>query len=149
MFGPLAMHLGNPLERTSLCAVYARLIQMARRQNQGPPNSLVASVSRSDHAIFSKLSNPGVSRLPGIGLHRSKPHASAMDNQTDSHTKSFAHVVVFKCPGSGEPLAASFLSHNKNLEEVDSHSFTVRCGCGWSGTMLGISRVNGWVEHWS
>jgi hypothetical protein len=71
-----------------------------------------------------------------------------MMNQTDNHTKSFAHVVVFKCPGSGDPVAASFLSDSKNLEEVDAHNFNVNCTCGWSGNVLGIHRVNGWVERW-
>jgi hypothetical protein len=71
-----------------------------------------------------------------------------MNNQSDNHTKSFAHVVVFKCPGSGDSIGASFLSDSKNLEEVDGHKFKVKCDCGWSGTLLGIHRVNGWVENW-
>ena len=71
-----------------------------------------------------------------------------MNNQSDIHTKSFAHVVVFKCPDSGDPIGASFLSDSKNLEEVDGHKFKVRCDCGWSGALLGIHRVNGWVENW-
>jgi len=71
-----------------------------------------------------------------------------MNNQADNHTKSFAHVVLFKCPGSGDPVAASFASDRKNLEEVDSHFFAIRCACGWSGTLLGINRVNSWIENW-
>jgi hypothetical protein len=71
-----------------------------------------------------------------------------MNKQSDNHTKSFAHVVVFKCPGSGDPIAASFLSDSKNLEEVDGHKFKLKCDCGWSGALLGIHRVNGWVENW-
>jgi hypothetical protein len=71
-----------------------------------------------------------------------------MNNQADNHTKSFAHVVLFKCPGSGDPVAASFVSNSKNLEEVDSHPFSVRCACGWSGILLGINRVNSWIENW-
>jgi len=72
-----------------------------------------------------------------------------MNKQADNHTKSFAHVVVFRCPGSGDPIGASFLSDSKNLEEVDAHTFNVSCICGWTGALLGINRVNGWVEEWS
>jgi hypothetical protein len=72
-----------------------------------------------------------------------------MNNQTDDRTKSFAHIVVFKCPASGDPVVGSFLSNDKNLEEVDSHDFNVRCDCGWSGTVLGINRLNGWVAAWT
>jgi hypothetical protein len=71
-----------------------------------------------------------------------------MNNQAGTHTKSFAHVVVFKCPGSGDPIGASFLSNSKNLEEVDAYAFKVKCNCGWMGEILGINRVNGWVENW-
>jgi hypothetical protein len=55
---------------------------------------------------------------------------------------------LFKCPGSGDPVAASFATNSKNLEEVDSHLFSVRCACGWCGTLLGINRVNSWIENW-
>jgi hypothetical protein len=72
-----------------------------------------------------------------------------MNNQTDNRKKSFAHVVVFKCPGSGDPIGASFLSDSRNLEEVDARAFNVRCDCGWKGELLGINRVNGWVENWN
>jgi hypothetical protein len=71
-----------------------------------------------------------------------------MNNQPDNHIKSFAHVVVFKCTGSGDPFGASFLRDSKNLQEVDGHKFKVKCDCGWSGALLGIHRVNGWVENW-
>jgi hypothetical protein len=71
-----------------------------------------------------------------------------MNNQPDNHTKSFAHVLVFKCPGSGDPIGVSFLSDSKNLEAVDAHVFKVKCDCGWRGEILGINRVNGWVENW-
>jgi hypothetical protein len=72
-----------------------------------------------------------------------------MENTSDSHHKfAFVHVVLFKCPGSGEPLTATFLSSKKNLEEVDSHSFNVRCSCGWSGNLFGIAKINSWVEKW-
>jgi hypothetical protein len=71
-----------------------------------------------------------------------------MKHQAGNHTKSFAHVVVFKCPGSGDPIGASYLSNSKNLEEVDAHAFEVKCDCGWKGELLGINRVNCWVENW-
>ena len=71
-----------------------------------------------------------------------------MKHKADNCTKSFAHVVVFKCPGSSDPIAASYLSNSKNLEEVDAHAFKVKCDCGWMGELLGINRVNCWVENW-
>jgi hypothetical protein len=72
-----------------------------------------------------------------------------MNNRAVKRTKSFAHVVLFKCPGSGDPIGAAFLSDSKNLEEVDAHTFAVKCVCGWDGSLLGIHRVNGWVEDWN
>jgi len=44
-----------------------------------------------------------------------------MDNQTRNGKELFfAHVVLFRCPGSGDPIAAAFASNMKNIEEVDS-----------------------------
>jgi hypothetical protein len=70
-------------------------------------------------------------------------------NNIETRDSSFAHVVLFKCPSSKHPIGTSFLSNKKNLEEVDSHSFQLRCECGWAGEMLGISRVKSWVEVWT
>jgi|HubBroStandDraft_1064217.scaffolds.fasta_scaffold34137_3 hypothetical protein len=61
---------------------------------------------------------------------------------------TFAHVFLFKCPHSGEPLAAACVSNKKSLEEVDSHPFEVHCNCGWSGKILGVNRLRSWVEDW-
>lgn len=60
----------------------------------------------------------------------------------------FAHVLLFKCPHSGEPMASACVSNKKSLEEVDSHAFTVHCTCGWSGKILGVNRLRSWVEEW-
>jgi|HubBroStandDraft_6_1064221.scaffolds.fasta_scaffold45334_2 hypothetical protein len=60
----------------------------------------------------------------------------------------YVHVVLFKCPSSGDPMAATCVSENKSLEEVDSHAFKVRCNCGWSGKLLGVKRLKNWVEEW-
>jgi hypothetical protein len=69
--------------------------------------------------------------------------------KTVSGTNSvIAHILVFKCPESGEPVAAATLSSQTSLEEVDAKSFQVICQCGWSGKVLGIERVKNWVEIW-
>ena len=60
----------------------------------------------------------------------------------------FVHVVLFRCPDSGDPIGATLLSDARNLEEVDSHSFKLTCACGWIGTLFGISRVRSWIQEW-
>lgn len=60
----------------------------------------------------------------------------------------YVHVVLFKCPDSGDPMTAACLSEKKNLEDVDSHPFKVHCNCGWSGKLLGANRLKNWVEEW-
>jgi len=70
-------------------------------------------------------------------------------NNGKNSNSSFAHVVLFKCPKSGDPIGSSFVSSKRNLEEVDSHSFELQCPCGWTGTMLGISKVSSWVANWT
>jgi len=73
-----------------------------------------------------------------------------MDNQTRNGKELlFAHVVLFRCPGSGDPIAAAFASNMKNIEEVDSHSFSVRCICGWFGVLAGVQRVGHWIQEWA
>jgi len=40
-----------------------------------------------------------------------------MNNQADNHTKSFAHIVLFRCPASGDAVAASFVVfHHAGVE---------------------------------
>jgi len=60
----------------------------------------------------------------------------------------YVHVVLFKCPDSGDPMPAVCLSEKKSLEEVDSHPFKVHCHCGWSGKLLGANRLKNWVAEW-
>jgi hypothetical protein len=62
--------------------------------------------------------------------------------------KSHVHVLLFKCPESGEPMTAAILTASRSLEDVDSCAFEVKCNCGWSGSLLGIERVKNWVEEW-
>jgi hypothetical protein len=77
-------------------------------------------------------------------------HACAMDNKpTNNREPTFAHIVLFRCPESGEPIAAAAASGSKSLEDVDSYSFPLRCNCGWFGTLPGIARLKNWVEEWS
>src|ERR1051326_1921280 len=72
-----------------------------------------------------------------------------MNNRPNGSEKPlFTHVVLFRCPDSGDPIGTAFVSQHKNLEAVDSHRFDVQCVCGWSGNLLGLDRVNGRVESW-
>ena len=85
-----------------------------------------------------------------MGDSAGMPHCLYMATSSDNQNRSaFAHVVLFRCPQSGDPIAASFGSNQKNLEEVDAHAFKVYCLCGWTGTLLGVSRFNSWTETWN
>jgi hypothetical protein len=61
----------------------------------------------------------------------------------------YVHVLLFKCPSSGDPMPAALVSEKRNLEEVDAHAFKVQCNCGWSGKLLGVKRLKNWVAQWS
>jgi hypothetical protein len=67
---------------------------------------------------------------------------------TNHDGTAFAHVVLFKCPESGEPIAAAAATSSRSLEDVDSFVFPLQCSCGWSGTLPGIARLRNWVEMW-
>jgi hypothetical protein len=60
----------------------------------------------------------------------------------------YVHVVLFKCPSSGDPMTAACVSEERSLEEMDSHAFEVQCNCGWSGKLLGVKRLKNWVAEW-
>jgi hypothetical protein len=71
-----------------------------------------------------------------------------MEKTAGSTNSVIAHILLFKCPKSGEPVAAAALSSQTSLEEVDAKSFPVTCQCGWTGKVLGIERIRNWVEIW-
>jgi hypothetical protein len=71
-----------------------------------------------------------------------------MEKTARSTNSVIAHILLFKCPESGEPVAAATLSSQTSLEEVDAKSFPVTCQCGWTGKLLGIERIKNWVEIW-
>jgi hypothetical protein len=71
-----------------------------------------------------------------------------MEN-TFSLSKTHVHILLFKCPESGDPVAAAALTDSASLEDVDARSFSVQCNCGWSGRLLGIERLRNWVEEWN
>jgi len=85
-----------------------------------------------------------------MGLFACKVHPSLMDTASKRQNNwTFVHVVLFKCPHSGHPIGGAFLSHQKNLEVIDAHHFDLRCECGWTGSLLGITRVKAWAENWN
>jgi len=71
-----------------------------------------------------------------------------MEKTARSTNPEIAHILLFKCPESGDPVAAATLSRQTSLEEVDAKSFPVTCPCGWTGKVLGIERIKNWVEIW-
>jgi len=72
-----------------------------------------------------------------------------MDNNYATDKFAYIHVLLFRCPQHGEPLLAPYPSDQASLEEVDAHSFSLQCECGWSGQCLGLSKVKHWVEKWN
>jgi|HubBroStandDraft_6_1064221.scaffolds.fasta_scaffold08797_4 hypothetical protein len=71
-----------------------------------------------------------------------------MEKTARSTDSVIAHILLFKCPESGDPVAAATLSSQISLEEVDAKTFPVTCQCGWTGKVLGIERIKNWMEIW-
>jgi DNA-directed RNA polymerase subunit N (RpoN/RPB10) len=61
----------------------------------------------------------------------------------------FAHLLLFRCPECGEPIATACASYFANLEEVDARQFSAHCSdCDKAFDMLGIQAVRHWVDPW-
>jgi hypothetical protein len=60
----------------------------------------------------------------------------------------FAHVLLFRCPQCGSPLASACASRKRNLEQAEAHWFKPHCHCGWTGDVIGVIAVKHWVEAW-
>lgn len=71
------------------------------------------------------------------------------ENNNEQLQETHVHILLFKCPKSGEPITVASLSASRGLEEVDSRAFPLHCECGWSGNLLGVQRLKHWVEDWS
>ncbi len=120
-----------------------------------PPLSLSVSttypqvISSNPPALFSNVHFSVF--LPTRCIQPSPPHAYpfSMDNTYATDKFAYIHVLLFRCPQHGEPLLAPHPSDQAGLEEVDAHSFSLKCECGWSGQCLGLSKVKHWVEKWN
>lgn len=67
----------------------------------------------------------------------------------ENSVRQFAHVILFRCPNCGRPLASACASERRNLEVADAHFFNPHCFCGWTGAVAGLEGVRHWVEPWS
>jgi hypothetical protein len=61
----------------------------------------------------------------------------------------FVHVLLFRCPDCTSPVAAAVATGERNPEDADTCTFSLRCVCGWSTTAIGLSAKRHWVEEWT
>jgi hypothetical protein len=40
------------------------------------------------------------------------------------------------------------MSAARNLEEIDTGTFDVRCECGWTKQSLGVEAISHWIAEW-
>jgi hypothetical protein len=64
-------------------------------------------------------------------------------------SKPFVHILLFQCPTCTSPLCSAVATIERNPEETDARSFTLRCDCGWMGTQMGLLAKRRWVEGWA
>ena len=60
----------------------------------------------------------------------------------------YAHLLLFRCRQCNEPVAVPVLGQARNLEEIDGHTYDVKCRCGWSESLLGVEAIAHWVVPW-
>ena len=60
----------------------------------------------------------------------------------------YVHLLQFLCRRCGQPLVIPVRSEAANLEKVDADSHSVKCQCGWLGSLLGVEAVRHWVTPW-
>jgi hypothetical protein len=63
------------------------------------------------------------------------------------NSEPFIHVLLFECPECCKPVSSAIATNERNLENTDSHSFLIRCDCGWAGNQIGLSAKRHWVEE--
>ena len=62
----------------------------------------------------------------------------------------YAHTLLFVCPGCNLPVAISRISNNKNLEQVDEQTVSVRCSyCDETSEVFALTAKVHWVTDWS
>jgi len=67
----------------------------------------------------------------------------------NNHPELFAHALLFRCEECDEPAAVSFLTTERNVEEVDGGTHQFVCTCGRSESKLGVNAVRHWVVEWN
>jgi hypothetical protein len=62
---------------------------------------------------------------------------------------AFVHVMLYKCPECGAPIATALVKEHRNVEPIDGKVIQIQCLCGWSGQLLGVTAMRHWVEAWT
>jgi hypothetical protein len=62
--------------------------------------------------------------------------------------EQFAHVMLFECPNCTLAISLTQTRDMRSFEDIDGHSYTIECSCGWSGNLLGAFARRHWVERW-
>ena len=62
--------------------------------------------------------------------------------------RTFAHILLFRCPECSGPVTAACSSNDLDREKVAIRVFNQGCKCGWSGKLGGLTAVQHWVECW-
>ena len=62
--------------------------------------------------------------------------------------RTFAHILLFRCPQCKGPVTAACSSKDMDREQVAARVFKQPCKCGWLGNLSGLTAVQHWVECW-
>jgi hypothetical protein len=61
----------------------------------------------------------------------------------------FAHVLLFRCPDCGLPVAAARVSPERNLEGIDAGTVEIDCSyCDTLSDASPLSAIRHYVEQW-
>jgi hypothetical protein len=60
----------------------------------------------------------------------------------------FVHILLFQCPTCGNPVSSAIATAERNPEDTDARTFSLRCDCGWLGAQTGILAKRHWIETW-
>jgi len=63
--------------------------------------------------------------------------------------EKFAHALLFRCEACNKPATVSFLTTERNVEDVDGNTHNFVCECGRSESKLGLDAVRHWVVEWN
>jgi hypothetical protein len=58
------------------------------------------------------------------------------------------HFLLFRCKQCNNPVSIAIFYNVRNLEEIDGHTYEVKCACGSSKDILGVEAIRHWVVPW-